>query len=441
MNANWVKYFPSLIRTKLENHHSLQAIISNSGWLLADKILRMGVGVFVGIWIARYLGPDRFGMWNFATAFAALFGIFATLGLDGIVIRELVKKPERHNVLLGSAFALKLAGGVVALLMALIVILFVNNGEALTLWLVGISAAGFIFQSVNVIDFHFQAQVKSKYTVYSVSAAFILMTLVKIYLLLMSAPLVAFAWAGLGEIVLTALFLLMAYRANHLNMRNWQHDGYVMSRLLKDSWPLIVAGLAVMLYMRIDVVMLQQMVGEREVGIYAAATKISEVWYFLPSIIVASVSPAIIKAHSLNPVQYISRLRQLYFFMVWLAIGISLPLAFFSGAIVDILFGAEFAQAAPVLAIHLWASIAVFLGIASSQCLLVEQLQKISFYRTLIGLICNILLNLILIPSMGAKGAAIATVASYFLATFGLIFFKSTRAHAGYLLLAPFTRK
>lgn len=441
MNASWVKYLPKILSTRLDGRHGLQSIIGNSGWLLADKVLRMGVGLIVGVWIARYLGPDQFGLWNFAISFTAIFSAFATLGLDGIVIRELVKNPEKQNALLGSAFILKLAGGLVALLLSLVVILLMHNGEVLTIWLVGISAAGFIFQSVNVIDFYFQAKVQSRYTVISANAAFVLMTIVKVYLLLTAAPLIVFAWAGLAEIALSAIFLLLAYRVNHQNMRDWQLDGKVMRQLLKDSWPLILAGLAVMLYMRVDVVMLQQMAGEHEVGIYAAATKLSEIWYFLPGIIVASVSPAIIKAHSLDSVEYISKLRQLYFAMAWLAIGISLPLSLLSGLIVSMLFGSEYADAGSVLAIHLWASLAVFLGVASSQYLLVEQLQKISFYRTFIGLACNVLLNLMLIPDMGAKGAAIATVISYFVATFSVIFFKSTRSHTVFLLLAPFSRR
>ena len=361
--------------------------------------------------------------------------------MGGIVIRELVKRPESRDVILGSAFALKQIGGFLALTLALLAIIFTHGNEKLTLWLVGISAAGYLFQSINVIDYYFQSKVQSKYSVISANAAFILMALVKIYLLITSASLIAFAWAGLCEVVLTALFLLIAYRANHLRMREWQYDRQEMARLLKESWPLMLAGLAVILYMRIDVVMLQEMVGDRDVGIYAAATRISEIWYFLPGIIVASVSPAIIKAHSADPEKYISRLKQLYFMMTWMAIGIALPLSFLSGAIVSLLFGHDFAEAAPVLAIHLWASIAVFLGVASSQYLLVENLQKISFYRTLIGLVVNVILNLILIPGMGAKGAAIATVVSYFVATFSIVFFKSTRAHTFILLSTFVTRK
>lgn len=440
MKASWIKYLPDFIRPKLENRYGLQAIIGNTGWLFADKILRVGVGLFVGVWIARYLGPEQFGLWNFALAFVALFGSLATLGLDGIVIRELVKYPERQNELLGCAFVLKLIGGMFTLLTTVIAIGLMRKDETLTLWLVGLSAAGFIFQSVNVINLYFQAKVQSRYAVYAASGAFILMTLVKISLLLISAPLIAFAWAGLGEVALTAAFLLVAYQKNHCNMRAWRYDGRVARDLLRDSWPLLLAGLAVMLYMRVDVVMLQLIAGDREVGIYAAATRLSEVCYFLPMLIVSSVFPSTIKCHEIDPDLYIIRLRKLYFLMAWLAIGVSLPLSLLSGWIVKILYGAEFKEAAPVLAIHLWASIAVFLGAASSQYLLVEQLQKISFYRTLIGLGCNIVLNLMLIPSMGPKGAAIATVVSYFVVTFGLVFFKRSRSHTIYLLMAPFNR-
>jgi PST family polysaccharide transporter len=192
--------------------------------------------------------------------------------------------------------------------------------------------------------------------------------------------------------------------------------------------------------MRLDVVMLQQMAGDREVGIYAAATRISEVWYFLPMVIVSSVSPSIIECHRLNPDLYIKRIRHLYSLMTWLAVGLSLPISLSSTWIVKLLYGPQFKEAGPVLAVHLWASVAVFLGVASSQHLIVEHLQKISFYRTLIGVACNIMLNLALIPKFGAMGAAIATVVSYFLGTFSMIVFKPTRAHTMYLLMAPFGR-
>ena len=408
--------------------------------MFAEQILRMVAGLFVGIWVARYLGPEQFGVFNYAIAFAAIFGSIAKLGLDWIVVRDLVREPNQRDLYLGTAFWLKLGGAIVTLGAIAFAVQLTSN-DSTTNFYIFIIASGTILQSFEVIDFYFQSKVLSKFVSLCKMTQLLLSSLLKIYFVLTGADLIYFVLVSLVDQATLAVTLYIAYRYQKLGNFYRHFDLPTAKQLLKDSWLLILAGLAVMLYMRVDVVMLQQMVGEREVGVYAAATKISEIWYFLPSIIVASVSPAIIKAHSLDSGLYISRLRQLYFVMAWLAIGISLPLSLLSGTIVSILFGSEFAEAAPVLAIHLWASIAVFLGVASSQYLLVEQLQKISFYRTLIGLACNILLNLILIPSMGAKGAAIATVISYFVATLALIFFKSTRAHTAYLLSAPFTRK
>jgi len=432
---------PSFMRVQLEHRANLLSILHNSGWLFADKILRMGLGLFVGLWVARYLGVEQFGLWNYSIAFASLFSAFSTLGLDAIVIRELVKHPERQNLLLGSAFLLKLVGGSVALLISMLAIYLLHGGEAETIWLVALAAAGFLFQSVNVVDFYFQSKLKSKFTVYANNAAFLMMALVKILLIINTAPLIVFAWIGLLEVLLTSGFLIVAYKADNHSVSEWQYHRCVIFDLLSESWPLLLAALAVTLYMKVDMVMLKEMSDDRNVGIYAAATRFSEVWYFLPMIIVSSIAPTIIRYHATNSDLYLSNLRKLYFFMVWLAIGLSLPLSFFSDEIVRLFLGSQFAESGPILAIHLWASLAVFLGVASSQYLIVEQLQKISFYRTLIGLVCNILLNLMFIPSMGAMGAAVATVISYFVATFSLVFFKATRNHAFYLLQSPFTRK
>lgn len=417
MNASWLKFLPIYIRTKLEGRHGLQAIIGNTGWLFADKVLRMGVGLVVGVWMARYLGPDQFGLWNFAIAFTALFGAFATLGLDGIVVRELVKNPERQHEILGSAFALKLIGGAIALSTTIFAISLVRNGETLTLYLVGLSATGFIFQSMNIIDFYFQAKIQSKYTVYASNGAFILMTMVKVSLLLTSAPLIAFAAVGLGEIILTAFFLMGVYQVKHRNILSWKYDGKLARELLQSSWPLIFSGLAVVIYMRIDQIMIGQLLGDRQVGLYSAAARISELWYFIPTAIVASVFPSIIEAKSYSETEYYKRLQKLFDLMVVLGFLIALPMSFMSNWCVTILYGDEYKDAANVLSIHIWSGVFVFLGVASSRWFIIENLQRYYLYRTLTGAILNIILNIILIPIYGISGAAWATLFSQAIAS------------------------
>jgi PST family polysaccharide transporter len=427
MNAYWIKYLPGFVRTRLDGRHGLQAVLGNSGWLFADRILRMGVGLFVGVWIARYLGPEQFGLWNYAIAFTALFGAFATLGLDNIVVRELVKTPARQNELLGSAFALKLIGGTIALLITLLAISLVRSGETLTLWLVGISAAGFVFQSVNVIGFYFQSEVQSRYTVYAANGAFILMTMVKIALLLSAAPLIAFAWAGLGEVILTAYFLTLVYRANHHRMREWRYEGSVARELMSNSWPLILSSISIMIYMRIDQIMIGQMLGDKEVGLFSAAVKVSEIWYFVPIAIVSSVFPAVIESKQQSTSLYRARLQTLFTMMAWLGIGVAIFMTFASEFIVTSLFGRAYIPSATVLVIHVWSGVFVALGVASGSCLTVENLQKYSFFRTLNGGIANVVLNLIFIPRYGINAAAAATVVSYAFSVFSVGFLKNGR--------------
>lgn len=424
----WLHYLPAALRNRIEHRPNLLAILSNTGWLFADKILRMGVGLFVGVWIARYLGPEQYGLWNFAIAFVALFGAFATLGLDSIVVRELVKNPERQNELLGTAFTLKLTGALIALILAIVSISLIRTGETLTLWLVALSALGFVFQSVNVIDFYFQAKVKSRYTVYASNAAFILMTLVKIVLLTLSAPLIAFAFVGLGEIVLTGMFLLIVYKINHLNICDWNYSNYIAKNLVKSSWPLVFSSLAVAVFMRIDQIMLQYYLGSNAVGIYSAAVRISEVWYFLGSVVISSVAPAIYKAKKDNNDTYMAKLLHTYKILILLSFSIIIPFSFLSSIIISALYGLQYYQASSVLLIHTWTTLFVFIGLAQGIFWVSESLQKLSLISTVIAASINIIMNFLLIPIYGPTGAAFATLVSYGIPTiFVPYFFKQSR--------------
>jgi PST family polysaccharide transporter len=164
--------------------------------------------------------------------------------------------------------------------------------------------------------------------------------------------------------------------------------------------------------------MLGQMVGDEAVGIYSAAVRISEVWYFIPMMIVASVFPAILEAKKRSEAQYYQRFQHLYDLMVWLSVAVALPMTFLSTPIVTLLFGESFSASGTVLAIHIWAAVFVFLGVASSKWFLAENRQMLNFQRTALGAVVNVILNFLLIPDFGPIGAAIATVVSYATAAF-----------------------
>jgi len=411
----------------LKNHQGFMKYFKNTSWLFAEKILRMVVGLFVGIWVARYLGPEQFGLFSYAQSFVALFSAVATLGLDGIVVRELVKDESRADELIGTAFWLKLAGAVMVLLLLAVAVNFTAN-DRLTNSLIFIIASATIFQSFNVVDMFFQAKVMSKYVVFANMISLLISSLVKIYLIMIEAPLIWFAWSVLFDSFVLVCGLFYFYIKNNLNVKYWRFNKNIALKLLKNSWPLILSGIVVSIYMKIDQVMIKEMLNSEAVGQYAAAVKISEAWYFIPMVISSSLFPAIINAKKKSEKLYYERLQKLYDLMVWMAIAIAVPMTFLSEWVVALLYGSKYHEAGSVLMIHIWAGVFVFLGVAGGKWLLSENLQIFSLLNTTIGAFVNIFLNYILIGRIGIQGAAWATFISYFIsAYFSLLFWKKTR--------------
>ncbi len=391
--------------------------LKNTSWLLGEKLLRMTLGLFVGIWVARYLGPERFGLFSYAQSFVALFATIATLGLDGIVIRELVNDEKQRKKLLGTAFILKLIGAAVVLLLLAVSVFFQSHDHQTNL-LIFIIASATVFQSFNVIDFYFQSVVLSKYVVYSNVFSLLLSSFIKVILILNEAPLIAFAYVILFDSLVLASGFIYFYVLKRLSIRSWRFDKVVAKSLLKDSWPLILSGLVISMYMKIDQIMIKNMLGSTEVGLYAAAVRLSEVWYFIPMVISSSLFPAILNAKKISKELYHSRIQQLYDLMAWMAIAIAIPMTFLSDWMIHLLYGAQFSAAGGVLMIHIWSAVFVFLGVASSKWFIAEGLQRYSFYRTLFGAILNVGLNIALIPQYGIYGAAIATLVSQVVASY-----------------------
>jgi len=435
-NPKWLRILPAAFRARIEHRSGLQRALANTGWLFGDKVLRMGMGLLVGVWVARYLGPAQFGLLNYATAFVALFGSIASLGLQGIVVRDLVREPEDTQEILGTAFVMQLLGGLLALAVAVSAITWLRPGDTLARVMVAILGSTLLFKAADVSKYWFEAKVQSKYTVIVENTVFLAMAVGKVGLILSGASLMAFVWITLVETVLVAAGVLWVYQRRVGALVRWQLHFARARSLLKESWPLILSGLAVMVYMRIDQIMLGEMLGDDAVGIYSAAVRISEVWYFVPMSIVASVFPAIIEAKKTSEELYLRRLQKLYDLMVVMALGVAIVMTFCSNWVVVLLFGKSYAAAGGVLAVHTWAGIFIFLHVASGKWLVMEGFQKDALYRALFGAFMNVGLNVILIPTNGVLGAAYATVISYFFAVFLVSIGKETRIAAWMMLKA-----
>lgn len=411
-SPRWLGLLPSRIRDRVEHRSGLLKIITNTGWLLFDRVFRMAVGLFVGVWVARYLGPEQFGAFNYAIAFVGLFSAIASLGLNGIVVRDVIRRPEEAEVTLGTAFVMQILGGLTALALTLVAVYYAKPGDTATMMMVVILGLSTTSKASEVIKYWFESKVQARSIVIVESSVFALISVLKVCLILTSASLMAFVWLVLAESLLIAAGLLGAYFLNGYRIANWRWQFERAQRLLADSWPLVLSGLAAMVYMRIDQIMLGQMRGDTEVGLFSAAVRISETCYIVPALIAGSVFPAIIEAKKHGEALYLSRLKKLFQLMAALSLLVALPISLMSDWIIRFLYGANFEGAASVLAIQVWASVFVFSGVASSRWFLVENLQKYSFYRTLAGAVINVLLNYIWIPRYGMIGAAWATLLS-----------------------------
>lgn len=391
----------------------------NTGWLLTEKLIRIFFGFTVNILLVRYLGAEDFGVFSYALSYVGLFTALATLGLDSIITRELVNRPNDKRKILGSVFILRLIGASTAFILILSILIVTGESKVNTTAIL-ILSTGMFFQSFYVIEYFFHAQVKGKFVAIVQSSSIIITSLIKLYFIFTEASLIAFVIVQAAEIIIIAFGFVLTYKFQKEKIFDWKFDKTISINLLKDAWPLILAGVVVGIYVRIDQIMIEKMLNSRELGFYAAAVRLCEVWYFIPMVITTSLFPAILNAKKTDENLYLNRMQKLYDLMSIISIGIALPVTFLSVFIMSTLYGNEFIIGSTVLTVYIWAGVPTFLGVASSQYLISENLTKISFYRTSIGLIANIFLNLVLIPKYGINGAAYATLISYTIATLSI---------------------
>ena len=426
---------------QLKNHQGFMKYFKNTSWLFLEKVFRIFVGLFVSVWIARYLGPEQFGLFSYAQSFVALFSVIATLGLNGIVVRELLKCDSKAERLIATSFWLKLVGAFIVLIILTIAINFTSN-DSDTNALIFIIASATVFQSFNVIDFYFQSKVLSKYVVFANMFALLFGSIVKVILILYEAPLVYFALVILlDSIVLAIGFIYIFLKKSELNFIDFKFDKHIAVSLLKDSWPLMLSSMVISVYMKIDQVMIQEILSSKALGEYAAAIKLSELSYFIPVLILNSIFPAIIQAKKKGNVIYYDMLLKLYTFMVWSAIFLAIPTTIWSDELIYLFYGIEFANSSEVLSIHIWSAVFVYLLHASGRYLIIENLAKEALYRNLGGVCLNIVLNIYFIKHFGIVGAAWSTLISYMFAGFLYDFFSKKLKRTFYLKTRSFLFK
>jgi len=438
MEKPLIKLIPDFIKSHIAERHDLKKAIINSWWLLLEKIFRSIINLFVIIWIGRYLGPEQYGLYNYVFAYIVIFTSIASMGIDGIVIRELVKKPGLKDIIIGSAFFIKISGGILALILSAVVTFFLELDNIQLRYFILIISAGFVFQAFDVVDSWFQSRVESKFIVYSKSAALALISISRIILILSKASLRFFIIAGLIEMILYAAGFMITYLIRGNSIRKWKINSGKVKEIINESWPLIISGIMVAVFFRIDQIMLGRMGSFHDVGIYNSALKISEFFNLVPLIILPSIYPAMIRYRELNDKKFNYMIEKITAIMFTVSIIILVFTAVLSKTIVTLFFGSSYSNASIPLIILSAASIFNFSAALRIQVFFIKKLTIYNIYCGAIGVLCIVLLNYLLIPRIGVTGAAAANLISVFISGFASSFLFGRLRHLGVLQLRGF---
>ncbi len=408
---SWLKaWLPSSIRRQLERSEILRKIVGNTTWLMLERIVSMTVRFFVGVWLVRYLGPESYGVYSYALSLAGLFAALSSLGLDNVVIRNLTRDQANEGELLSTALALRIAAGTATVAMVIGIAFYFQN-DALRQFVVIVVATQLLFKSADVFDFWFQSEIKSKYAVWVRSTVTAVYASSQVACILLGMSVKAFAVLFALQALLRSLGTWGAYLLISGGAKRWRVRMDLARRMMRDAWPLIIASLSIAVYMRIDQVMLGEMQGNEEVGVYATAAKISELWYFIPTAIAGSVYPKIVDLkESASLDRYRAKMQTIYDIMGGIGYVIVIPVVVLAPYLIELLFGASFLEAAGILQVHMWSFIFVALGVVREKWLVAENYTRFSMIAAIVGALVNVGLNYVLIPQSGGVGAAWATL-------------------------------
>ena len=385
-------------------------ILKNFSWLLFDNICRVFIGLFVGIWVARYLGPNNYGILNYAVAYIAFFSFLSKIGLDPIVVRELAKSVHNKNALLGTSFILKLTGGTLSVIFIYLTIIIVKSNDILTQHFVVILSFSYIFISFDVVDFYFRSKLLSKSIALSRIASLVLSSGIKIVLIVLNKPLMYFAIASLIDFILTSLLFIYSYHLSKQSIKKWVFEWGVARLLLIDSWPIMISTFLIFIFLKVDQIMIDYFLNPTQVGIYSVAVRISEAWYFLPQIIASTLMPYFIELKNKNNDYYEKQIIHAYSVVFYMGIIVGISTIILGKYFILYTFGNQYIDAYKALIFNIWAGIFVAQSSIRGVWIVIENLQRYRILINFLSLGINIGLNCVLIPILGINGAAITTL-------------------------------
>lgn len=419
----FLRLLPNFMSRKIRSREGMQKMTQNFAWLFLDKVLKMTVVMAINIWAYRYLGPENVGIWNYAIAFVTILTPLANLGIDGIVVRDIVNNPLRKNELIGASFMVKLLGSLFMTLFAILIIYFRRPDDVQMMYYVFIIASSNVFLAFDAIDLYNQSQLKSKFTVLSKSIGYLTCAVVKIFLIVWGMSLEWFVWMQFAENAIGALFLVLWYKKSGEKISTWKLDFTTAKDLLSQSWPLILTAGMMFVQQNIDQIFLGDWVSEYELGQFSTAAKLIALFGFIPMIIQSTVAPELAKAKSHSNALFMLKMNKVYQIMFVVSVSLIAFCVFFGKWIVVLLYGQEYVQAGALMALMSIRLVFVNYGVAKALYITNFNLFRYFLLTGVVGATINIALNFYLIPIYESTGAIWASIISLLISIIIIDFF------------------
>jgi len=399
-------------------YHRIQKYITNSLWILSENILRLLAGFFVGVYVARYMGPSDFGVYNYALSIITIITPLLKLGMDNILVKEFVNNKKEVKDIAKTAIIMK---GSVAFVLSTILFIGYAVAPSENALFIMIMSIGYIFQALEVFGFYYQSVHQNKKITQCKLIQLLVSSLMKLIAIYMNATLFIFVILYVIDLLTLylSLYIYTIFDKNSSFIAHGKFSLQIAKKLINESWPFVLSGVAGLIYMRADQIMINNMLGEQSLGEFSAAVRLSEVVYMIPNLLLIVIFPVVTRAYQENKEKYEFIVQRLFDLMVLIAIAIIVPIAFFSKEIIHILYGSNYDASAQILKVHIFCAIFVFIGISNSVWVINENLGRITLIRTVLAALLNVGLNLLFIPKYGAVGAAYATCFSQFMASVG----------------------
>ena len=408
------------------------AVFNNAVWLLLDKALRIILKFTTSIIVANYVGVDFYGELNYVISVNLLVFSLASFGLSGIVVREFIKSRYSKQEILSNSLSLRIFGSILSLIVLFIVTRFFHAFEVSTAHLLLIFALGYAFTSFDILDFWFQSKLNSKPATIVRMGSFVLISLSQIIAVYLETKFTTFVAIMSSEYFLVALiYILLVAGSSDLRI-SLKVNLEIIQYLLKQSGPLIRSGIGAIIYLKIDVIMLKEMMGTEPVGVYAVAVQFSELWYFIPVALGSSFFPKMVEVSGTDAFE--KKTQGYIAIMILISLIIAIGVSLLGPYVIQQFYLPSYWQAGSVLLIHIWASIFIFIRQVFSKWLIACDLTKYSLHSQLFGALVNVVLNLIFIKSLGLYGAAMATLVSYASSSVFILFLTKDLRPFAYLI-------